>query len=31
MVMGDLQIEIIYILGHADNDKDMLQHLEQQV
>ena len=31
MVMGNLQIEILSLLGHADNDKDRLQHPEQQI
>ena len=31
MVMWNLQIKILYILGHTDNDKDRLQHPEQQI
>ena len=31
MVMWNLQIEILHILGHTDNDKDRLQHPEQQI
>ena len=31
MVMWKLQIKIFYILGHTDNDKDRLQHAEQQI
>ena len=31
MAMWNLQIKIIYILGHTDNDKDRLQHPEQQI
>ena len=30
-VMWDLQIKILYILGHTDNDKDRQQHMEQQI
>ena len=26
-----MQIETLCILGHTDNDKDRLQHLEQQI
>ena len=29
MVMWNLQIKILYILGHTGNDKDRLQHPEQ--
>ena len=31
MVVWNLQIKIIYRLGHTDNDKDRLQHPEQQI
>ena len=31
MIMWNLQIKILYILGHTDNDKDRLQHPEQQI
>ena len=29
MVMWNLQIEILYILDHIDNEKDKVQELEQ--
>ena len=31
MVMWNMHIKILYILGHTDNDKDRLQHPEQQI
>ena len=31
MVIWKLQTKILYILGHTDNDKDRLQHPEQQM
>ena len=31
MVMWNLQIKILYMLGHTDNDKDRLQHPEHQI
>ena len=31
MVIWNMQIETLCILGHTDNDKDRLQHLEQQI
>ena len=29
--MWNLQTENLYILGHTDNDNEMLQHPEQQI
>ena len=31
MVMWNLEIKILYILGHTDNGKGRLQHPEQRV
>ena len=31
MVMRNLQIKILYILSHTENDKDRLEHPEQLI
>ena len=31
MVMWNLKINILRIMGHTDNEKDRLQHPEQQI
>ena len=31
MTMWNLEIEILFILGDTDNNKDKLQHPEQQI